>query len=63
MEAWLSAFRDGVFVLLAPEDRAQTVEETLALLWPVLCDATATGRQTMFGCGLRPSAGRVANMK
>jgi len=35
----LSTFRNGVFVLLAPEDRAQAVEETLALLWPMLCDA------------------------
>ena len=35
----MSTFRNGVFVLLEPEDRAQAVEETLALLRPALSDA------------------------
>jgi hypothetical protein len=39
MEAWLSTFRNGVFVLLEPEDRARAVEERLALLRPALSDA------------------------
>jgi trans-aconitate methyltransferase len=39
MEAWLNTFRNGVLDLLAPEDRARAVEETVTMLKPVLCDA------------------------
>ena len=39
MEAWLNTFRNGVLNLLAPEDRAKAVAETLDLLKPMLCDA------------------------
>jgi trans-aconitate methyltransferase len=39
MEAWLNTFRNGVLDLLAPEDRAKAVAETIRLLRPVLCDA------------------------
>jgi trans-aconitate methyltransferase len=39
MEAWLNTFRNGVLDLLAPNDRARAIAETLALLQPVLCDA------------------------
>jgi trans-aconitate methyltransferase len=38
MEGWLNTFRNGVLDLLAPEDRAKAVAETVALLKPVLCD-------------------------
>jgi trans-aconitate methyltransferase len=39
MEAWLNTFRNGVLDLLAPEDRARAVAETVRLLEPVLRDA------------------------
>jgi trans-aconitate methyltransferase len=39
MMGWLNTFRNGVLDLLAPEDRARAVAETVALLKPVLCDA------------------------
>jgi len=39
MEAWLNTFRNGVLDLLAPEDRAKAVAETVALLTPMLRDA------------------------
>jgi len=39
MEAWLNTFRNGVLDLLAPEDRARAMAETVALLEPMLCDA------------------------
>jgi trans-aconitate methyltransferase len=38
MESWLNTFRNGVLDLLSPEDRAQAMAETVALLHPVLCD-------------------------
>jgi hypothetical protein len=63
MEAWLSTFRNGVVVLLEPEDRAHAVEEILVLLRPALSDADGNCTQTMFGCGLRQCARRAANMK
>jgi hypothetical protein len=63
MEAWLSTFRNGVFVLLAPEDNAQALEETLALLRPALCDAHGNWTTDYFGRSLRQCAGRAANMK
>ena len=39
MEGWLNTFRNGVLDLLTPEDRAQAMAETVALLRPMLCDA------------------------
>ena len=39
MVGWLNTFRNGVLDLLAAEDRAEAVAETVALLKPVLCDA------------------------
>ena len=39
MEGWLNTFRNGVLDLLAPEDRAKAMAETVALLKPMLCDA------------------------
>jgi trans-aconitate methyltransferase len=39
MEAWLNTFRNGVLDLLAPEDRAKAVAQTVALLMPTLRDA------------------------
>jgi SAM-dependent methyltransferase len=39
MEAWLNTFRNGVLGMLAPEDRARAVAETVELLRPALCDA------------------------
>jgi hypothetical protein len=39
METWLNTFRNGVLDLLAPEDRARALAETVDLLRPALCDA------------------------
>jgi 2-polyprenyl-3-methyl-5-hydroxy-6-metoxy-1,4-benzoquinol methylase len=39
MEGWLNTFRNGVLDLLSPENRAQALAETVALLRPMLCDA------------------------
>lgn len=39
MEGWLNTFRNGVLDLLAAEDRARALAETVELLRPVLCDA------------------------
>jgi trans-aconitate methyltransferase len=39
MESWLNTFRNGVLDLLATEDRAQAMAETVELLRPALCDA------------------------
>jgi hypothetical protein len=39
MEAWLNTFRNGVLGMLAPEDRAKAVADTVTLLRPVLADA------------------------
>jgi trans-aconitate methyltransferase len=39
MVSWLNTFRNGVLDLLATEDRARALTETVALLQPMLCDA------------------------
>ncbi len=39
MEAWLNTFRNGVLDRLNPQDRANAIAETVALLRPVLRDA------------------------
>jgi trans-aconitate methyltransferase len=39
MEGWLNTFRNGVLDLLELEDRKRAVEEIVALLRPMLCDA------------------------
>jgi len=38
MEAWLNTFRNGVLDRLPPAERAAALQETIALLKPVLCD-------------------------
>jgi trans-aconitate methyltransferase len=39
MVGWLNTFRNGVLDLLAPENRARAIAETVELLRPALCDA------------------------
>lgn len=39
MTSWLNTFRNGVLDLLPAEDRARAVDETVALLQPILADA------------------------
>lgn len=39
MESWLNTFRNGVLDQLNPSDRDAALQQTLALLKPVLCDA------------------------
>lgn len=38
MRTWLNTFRNGVLDLLGPEDRAAALEQTVALLTPILRD-------------------------
>ena len=39
MEAWLNTFRNGVLDRLNPTDRTTALNNTVALLKPILCDA------------------------
>ena len=38
MESWLNTFRNGVLDQLNPTDRATAINNTIALLEPILCD-------------------------
>jgi hypothetical protein len=38
MEAWLNTFRNGVLDRLPPAERTAALQQTIALLKPVLCD-------------------------
>jgi trans-aconitate methyltransferase len=39
MATWLNTFRNGVLDRLAPSDRQNAVDHTVALLKPILCDS------------------------
>ena len=38
MDSWLNTFRNGVLDRLTPTDRAQALNDTVALLTPILRD-------------------------
>jgi hypothetical protein len=57
MEAWLNTFRNGVLDLLPSADRTAALEQTVALLRPVLCDAD--GNWTADYVRLRLHATRI----
>lgn len=58
MRGWLETFTSGILSALAPQDRARALDETVALLRPVLCDED--GRWTADYVRLRVAARRAA---
>jgi len=53
MRGWLETFRRGLLDQVAAEKREQVIEETVAMLKPVLCDDQGNGLRIMCGCDLR----------